>query len=64
LKLLLTEIGVEGIEINPFYDDRTKDAIKAIQESHGLPADGVVGPLTKMVIYNEKKSLEIPHLMN
>jgi general secretion pathway protein A len=64
LKLLLTEIGVEGIEVNPFYDDRTKNAIKDIQESHGLPADGVVGPLTKMVIYNEKKSLEIPHLIN
>ncbi len=64
LKLLLSEIGVQGIEINPFYDERTKGAIKDIQESHGLPADGVVDPLTKIVIYNEDKSLGIPHLMN
>ncbi len=62
LKMHLQDIGFNGIEINPFYDDHTKQAVKQVQKKNGLRPDGIVGPLTKIVLYNEKKSLNIPRL--
>ncbi len=64
LKMHLLDMGYDKIKINPVYDDQTKAAIKKIQEKYGLKADGLVGPLTKIVLYNEKKSLKIPHITN
>lgn len=63
LKMLLQEIGFTDIEINPFYDERTREAVKTVQMKHGIRVDGVVGPLTKMVLYKEKDSLKIPRLV-
>jgi general secretion pathway protein A len=62
LKMLMQDIGYHEIEISPYYDEPLKMAVKQIQEKHGLFADGIVGPLTKIALYNEKKSLNIPHL--
>ena len=62
LKMHLQDIGYEQIEISPFYDETTEQAIKEIQAKYGLEADGVVGSLTKIALYNEKKSLDIPHI--
>ncbi len=62
LKLHLRDIGYQHIEISGTYDLATQMAIKAIQARHGIPIDGYVGPLTKIVLYNEKHSLAIPHL--
>lgn len=62
LKMLMQDIGFSDIEINPTYDEKTREAVKAVQEKHGIRVDGVVGPLTKMVLYNEKKGLKVPHL--
>ncbi|MBC2716018.1 MAG: AAA family ATPase [Desulfobacteraceae bacterium] len=62
LKLHLRDIGYQHIEISGTYDLATQMAIKAIQARHGIPIDGYVGPLTKIVLYNEKQSLAIPHL--
>ena len=62
LKLLLKDIGFEGIEINPQYDARTQAAVKRLQAKHGIPVDGIVGSMTKIALHNEKKSLKIPHL--
>ena len=64
LKMLMLDIGYDEIEISPFYDEKTRDAVKEIQERHGLTIDGIVGPLTKIVLYNEKKSLKIPHIID
>ncbi len=64
LKMHLHDIGYDKIKINPVYDDQTRAAVKKIQRKYGLKADGLVGPLTKIVIYNEKKSLKIPHITN
>jgi general secretion pathway protein A len=64
LKMHLHDIGYDKIKINPVYDDQTKAAVKKIQIKYGLKADGLVGPLTKIVLYNEKKSLKIPHIAN
>jgi len=62
LKLLLKDIGYPDLEINPVYDDTTKQAVVDIQKKNGLPADGVVGPFTKIVLYNEQKRIKIPHI--
>jgi len=64
LKMHLHDMGYDMIKINPVYDDQTKAAVKKIQKKYGLKADGLVGPLTKIVLYNEKKSLKIPHITN
>jgi general secretion pathway protein A len=62
LKMLLKEIGFDYLDLAPAYDQQTELAVKEIQQKHGVPADGIVGPLTKIILYNEKKSLSIPHI--
>lgn len=63
LKMHLLDIGFDGIEISPSYDGKTRQAVKMIQTKYGIPVDGLVGPLTKIALYNEKKSLNIPHIV-
>lgn len=62
LKLFLQDIGFEQIDLTPYYDEYTEQAVRQIQEKSGLRADGIVGPLTKIVLFNEKASLNIPHI--
>ena len=62
LKMFMKGIGFNEIEISPHYDKQTREAVKEVQGRHGLLADGKVGPLTKIILYNEKKSLKIPHI--
>jgi len=62
LKIVLKDIGFDDIQISSSYDDTTKRAIKQIQERHGLAADGIVGPLTQIALYNEIKSSGIPYI--
>jgi len=62
LKLLLHELGFSDVEINDEYDNWTRLAIEAVQTKYGIPVDGFVGPLTKMILYQEKESFEIPRL--
>ncbi|MBF0118136.1 MAG: AAA family ATPase [Desulfobacterales bacterium] len=63
LKKFLYEIGFKKVESsNPVYDKETKDAVITIQKKYGIFMDGIVGPLTKIVLYNESKSLTIPKI--
>jgi len=62
LKMLLREIGHRNLPLSREYDPATQKAIEQIQDKYGLPVDGVVGPLTKIVLYREGKSFEIPRL--
>ena len=62
LKMHLRDLGFTDLSINAAYDDQTRSAVRAVQARHGISVDGYVGPLTKMVLYNEKKGLKIPHL--
>ncbi len=64
LKVLLRNIGFQNIPINTVYDPQTIDAVKIIQSRHGMKTDGVVGVLTKIILYNEAKTFAIPHLSN
>jgi len=56
------ELGYEDLDITPIYDDKTARAIKQVQRIHGIQVDGVVGPLTKIALYNKKAALTIPRL--
>jgi len=62
LKILMYDLGYKDMDITPSYDEETAKAIKAVQRKHGIPVDGVVGPLTKIALYNEKAALNIPRL--
>lgn len=62
LKMLLRDIGFTGIKLDHVYDGITRKAVEKIQETHGIVKDGIVGARTKIVIYNQKKELKIPHL--
>ena len=64
LKLLLQDLGFENVTIDDQYDNFTQEAVEAIQAKYGIPVDGYVGPLTKIVLYKEKDSSEMPHLTN
>jgi general secretion pathway protein A len=63
LKLLLHDIGFTDFEINEEYDDITQDAIETIQAKYGVPVDGFVGPLTKIILYREKNAFNMPQLI-
>ena len=64
LKLLLLEIGFPLVDMSPVYDARVKQAIKQVQKKYGLVEDGLVGPLTKIALFNEKKDDDVPRLNN
>lgn len=62
LKMLLRDIGFTGIKLDHIYDDAARKAVEKIQETNGIVKDGIVGARTKIIIYNQKKELKIPHL--
>lgn len=62
LKMLLRDIGFNTVEISPFYDENTRQAVKNVQGKYGIHMDGVVGSTTKIALYNEKKIKGIPHI--
>jgi general secretion pathway protein A len=62
LKQLLWEIGYSHLTIDDRYDARTRLAVRELQAKHGLVVDGIVGNMTKIILFNEKETLPIPHL--
>jgi general secretion pathway protein A len=60
----LHELGFNDVRINSEYDNWTRRAVEKIQGKYGIPVDGFVGPLTKMILYQEKSTFEMPHLTN
>jgi len=63
LKMMLRDIGYEEVTLTPEYDTLTQVIIKDLQFKHGIDADGFVGPLTKIVLYNEKEGIWAPRLV-
>jgi general secretion pathway protein A len=64
LKMLLRDLGYAGIPLNTDYDGATQKAIEQIQAKYGVPVDGIVGNLTKIILYREGKSFGIPRLVS
>ena len=62
LKLLLQDIGFQNVAIDEKYDEFTRNAVESIQAKYGIPVDGYVGPLTKIILYREKNSFQMPRL--
>jgi general secretion pathway protein A len=62
LKLHLRNLGFPIPEMTAAFDVTTRLAIETIQNHYGLDVDGMVGPLTKIALYNEDRSLNIPRL--
>jgi len=62
LKRHLRECGFAALDERPEFDEATAEAVKMIQRKYGLRPDGIVGPLTKIVLYNENPQLTIPRL--
>jgi general secretion pathway protein A len=62
LKKLLQRLGYSSIVITDTYDTETAQIIKAIQAKYALHIDGVVGPLTKIALYNESHEFMKPSL--
>ena len=62
LKLLLHELGFGNVILNDKYDTWTRNAIEKVQAKYGIPVDGFVGPLTKIILYREKDTFEMPSL--
>ncbi len=62
LKVLLQDIGVDDLAIDADYDTRTRSAVARIQQKYAIEPDGLVGPLTKIFLYKEKKTLKMPLL--
>jgi general secretion pathway protein A len=59
---LLQELGFENVSIDDQYDGLTRHVVETMQAKYGIPVDGYVGPLTKIILYKEKDSLEMPQL--
>ena len=62
LKLLLHELGFANVRLNDEYDSWTRNAIEKVQAKYGIPVDGLVGPLTKIILYREKDTFAMPSL--
>jgi len=62
LKKLLGDIGIANLPNSPDYDPATRAAVMAFQRRYGIEPDGIVGPATKIVLYNALDTLTTPGL--
>jgi general secretion pathway protein A len=62
LQKLLARVGVYPAEPSLTYDTATTEAIARFQRSHRLIPDGIVGPLTKIVLYGAVADYQHPRL--
>jgi len=62
LKEVIHEIGFDGVQMTPDYDDHTREIVREIQAKYGLEVDGLVGSLTKIALYNEGEAFATPHI--
>ena len=63
LKKLLLQLGYDNILLTEDYDMETIKIIKDIQQKYGLHVDGLVGPFTKIALYNESSEFIKPSLV-
>lgn len=62
VKLFLRQIGFSSIDLTADYDDTVTAAVKQVQAKYGLVPDGIVGPFTKIVLFNEENPPASPLL--
>jgi general secretion pathway protein A len=64
LKMILHESGFANVPLTREYDPAAQKAVEQLQAKYGLPVDGRVGPLTKIILYREQKTFDIPRLVD
>jgi len=62
LQALLREAGVQRPLSPGYYDEATEQAVAEFQRRMGLAVDGIVGPLTKIFLYQKGSSYLPPKL--
>ncbi len=62
VKNLLRKIGYGNIALTPEFDAQTRRAIRDFQADHSLKVDGLVGPLTKIMLLREAGTATMPLL--
>lgn len=62
LKEILRQAGYGIVDMTEAYDHETRDIIRGVQAKYDLHVDGVVGPFTKIVLYNESRMFKTPSL--
>jgi general secretion pathway protein A len=62
LKKLLLRLGYLDIAQTPVYDSPLRRSIQDFQARHQLEADGLVGPLTKIMLIREAGEIDLPLL--
>jgi peptidoglycan hydrolase-like protein with peptidoglycan-binding domain len=62
VKNLLRKIGYHHISLNPEFDAATRRAIRHFQADHDLKVDGLVGPVTKIMLLRESGTAAMPLL--
>ncbi len=62
VKNLLRKIGYDHISLNPEFDAATRKAIRHFQTDHDLKVDGLVGPVTKIMLLRESGTAAMPLL--
>ena len=63
LKVHLKAKGFPIESMTAAYDTTTRLAVETIQARNGLNVDGMVGPMTKIALYNEEPLLNGPRLV-
>ncbi|HEY9130709.1 MAG TPA: XVIPCD domain-containing protein [Dyella sp.] len=63
----LTELGFtardgQSIAVDRHFGPRTREAVEAFQQAHGLRADGIAGPATLAALAEAKSQAAIPEL--
>jgi general secretion pathway protein A len=62
VKNLLRKIGYDHISLSPEFDAATRKAIRHFQANHELKVDGLVGPVTKIMLLRESGTAAMPLL--
>lgn len=63
LKLLLRQLGFQGINLSSDYDEDLRQAIIRTQSENGITKDGIAGPITRALLYNLLDSPSTPRLI-
>ena len=58
VKLALQQLGFEKIAPTATYDAGLVNAVKTVQKRYGLAPDGLVGPMTKIVLFQELETIK------
>lgn len=61
---LLRQIGYDGVLLSSDFDRPTREAVRSFQRKKGLNDDGLVGPLTKIMLLKEANADSMPRLVD